>query len=85
MQCELCNFYGYKLSEVRALNHKDFTMLFYGMQRIESKNYLKSFNVSSFPTMKSEDRNKLHREIFKVAYPEHFIKRAVKTDDLVLM
>jgi len=85
MACELCNFYKYSLKEIKDLDHRDFTMLFYGMQQIEAKRCLRSFNVSDYPTLKQDERSKLHRNMYKVAYPEDFVKRAVKTDDLVLI
>ena len=41
--------------------------------------------VYDYSTLKQDERSKLHRNMYKVAYPEDFVKRAVKTDDLVLI
>mgnify|MGYP007020005897 CR=1 FL=1 len=52
------------------------------MQKIEARKMLRDFTVGDYPKLKSEDRSKIHRNTFKVGYPNAMKERAVKSSDL---
>ena len=56
------------------------------MHRIISRKTLRDFTVTGFPYISTDkERRKLHRNVFKVAYPENFEQKIVKTSDLELI
>jgi|TARA_R110000850_G_scaffold169295_5_gene294475 hypothetical protein len=52
------------------------------MKKIEARKMLIDFTTGDYPQMKSEDRSRLHRSTYKMAYPEEMKKRAVSSSDL---
>ncbi len=54
------------------------------MYQVKAREHLKLLECNSFSTIKKEDRDKIHRKWVKVGYPDHFEKKALKTDDMVL-
>lgn len=60
----------------------EFDVLTQGMEVIQSRKMIKDFTRADYPNMKDEDRKKIHRNIFKVAYPKSMKKRALRASDL---
>ena len=85
MHCEVAHFYNYKLHEVRELDHIDFYTLYYGMHRIIAKNMLNDFTTNDFPNLQNKSRKEIHKKIYKIAHPENFTKKVLKTTDLELV
>lgn len=56
-----------------------FNMYWQAIDVLESQETLVAINVSSYPTAKKEFRDKLHRKLHKMAYPNTWNK-AVKVD-----
>lgn len=48
---------------------------------LENQEILKAFKLADWPMMKKEQRMRLHREIYKLAYPDQK-KRVITTSDL---
>jgi len=48
---------------------------------IENQEILKQLNVADYPMMKREARNKLHRHLFKLAFPDQK-KKVITMEDL---
>jgi hypothetical protein len=48
---------------------------------LEAQEMLKSMNVTDYPMMKKEARQKLHRQVYKQAFPDQN-KRVVTVQDL---
>jgi len=46
---------------------------------IEAQEQLKSFNVADWPNMKKQQRQKLHKELHRQAYPNSFSKKNLIT------
>lgn len=53
------------------------------MDRIDARQTLKNFTVNDWTAMKTSERDKLHRNIFKVAYPDALKKRAVTSEQII--
>lgn len=64
------------------MDNETYETLVNGMEIIGAKTLLKSFSVADYPNGKADSRRKLHRKIFKVAYPNDAKKRALKVSDL---
>jgi hypothetical protein len=56
--------------------------LLLGIKKIEARKMLIDFTTGDYPQMKSEDRSRLHRTTYKIAYPEAMKKRAVSASEL---
>ena len=67
------------------MDNEVFKMLHRNIQRMKSQNMIESFTQVDFPNMSKENRRKVHRETFQIAYPESLKKRTVTTDDLLKM
>tara|TARA_R110002096_G_scaffold34017_3_gene97562 strand:- start:1064 stop:1240 length:177 start_codon:yes stop_codon:yes gene_type:complete len=50
---------------------------------MKSQNMLENFTVVDYPNMDKKTRSKIHKEVFKVAYPEQVKKKIVTADDLL--
>lgn len=82
MACELCHFYNYKYDEVINLDFETFDVLYNSMEQIKARNTLTNLTVQDWSHMKKENRNKMHRKIHDVAYPQHRKKVAITTEKL---
>jgi hypothetical protein len=80
---DICYHYKYKIDYVESLDTYEFNLLARGIHRMKSQNMLESFTVADYPNMESKTRKKIHKEVFKVAYPEQMKKRIVTADDLL--
>lgn len=79
----MCFFYGWTDKYLKGLDIDTFEDYWLAITCIEAQEMLKAFDVSAWPTMKKSQREKLHKALFKKAYPASF-KRAkqVSNDDL---
>jgi hypothetical protein len=62
-------FYNYSLNDLSRMDALTFNKHVVAMERIEAMNHLKELKVSDFPQMKSDARDKYHRQISKKAFP----------------
>lgn len=60
----------------------ELSVLQLGMETIQSRKMIRDFTRADYPNMKDEDRKKIHRNMFKIAYPDSMKKRALKASDL---
>lgn len=61
-------------------------MLYEGMHQITARQMLRQFTVADYPNISNRrDKRKLHKDVYRVAYPGNFEKRAIKTTDLELI
>jgi hypothetical protein len=68
------------------MDFQTFEKIYDGMHRILAKNMLRDFTVADYPYIKnSKDKRKLHKNVYKIGYPEYFEERIVKTTDLELI
>jgi hypothetical protein len=58
-------------------------MLLRCIERFESQDMLRDMTVGDFSHMDKKARSKLHKDVFKVAYPEQMKKKVVTADDLI--
>ena len=66
------------------MDHVTFELLYEGIDRIRAKDMLNGFSVSTYPHMKSKDASKIHKNLFKLAYPS--VKdKIIKTTDVLKM
>jgi len=82
MACELCHYYGYKYDEVIELDFETFDTLHAGMNQLQARETLRDFTKHDWQNMKQQARSKLHKSIFKVAYPREIKASAITTDKL---
>jgi hypothetical protein len=81
----VCQYYGYDLREVEEMDFITFNKLYEGMHRLIARQMLRDFTVADYPYIKEhKNKRKIHRNIYKVAYPENFEDRILKTTDLEL-
>ena len=61
-----------------------FMMYLQGMSQIENEKLLVQFTANSYPTLKPDDRKKLHKDTYKCAFPNSFNnpKNIIKLSDL---
>ena len=52
------------------------------MERITARKTLINFTEADWSHMKQDKRSKLHRNTYKIAYPEEFISKAITADKL---
>ncbi len=56
------------------------------MHRIQAREMLRTFTTADYPNITDKRaKKKLHRNVYKVGFPENFEKRVVKTTDLELI
>lgn len=81
--CEICRFYSYKYHEVLELDDDEFETLYLGMNMIKARETLSKFTECDWSNMKSQDRNKLHRDIYKTGYPLEFKQKVLRDESLI--
>ena len=59
----------------------DFSVYLEAVEIIEAQEMLRAMNIADYPTMKKNDRQRLHRQVYKTAYPNEK-KRVITTQDL---
>lgn len=62
-------FYNWTDDQIRSLDIDSFDQYWRAIECIEAQNILKLFDVSAWPTMKKSSKEKLHKQLFKIAYP----------------
>lgn len=68
------------------LDYPTFNKLYEGMHQILAREMLRQFTVADYPNIQQRrDKRKLHKNVYRVAYPDNFKKRAIKTSDLELI
>lgn len=55
------------------------------MERIKGKERLILMDALQYPTLEIKTKKKKHREVYKIAFPENFKNRTLKTTDLELI
>jgi hypothetical protein len=55
------------------------------MQRLQGKERLVMMDANQYPVLESKDKQKKHREVYRVAYPESFKDKILRTTDLELI
>jgi hypothetical protein len=63
------------------LSPYDFTTYLQALEVIEAQEMLRAMNVADYPTLKKESRSRLHKQVYKQAFPDQK-KRVVTTEDL---
>lgn len=79
-------FYPQLTPEVIAnLTTKEISYFYQAMKRMEAKDRLEGYEISSYPKREYKDQRKRHREAAQIAYPENFEKRTLKTSEIELV
>lgn len=68
----MAKFYGWTLSYIKRMSVDDFDSAFQAMLNIEAQDTLNSIMISSWTNMKEKDRDKMHKKLYKQAYPDSF-------------
>lgn len=78
----MVRFYGVlRPDDFEKMDCEDFDLYWFAMERIEAQEVLTKMNVSDYPHLNQKSREKIHREIFKKAYPTDSSK-PITTDQL---
>jgi hypothetical protein len=54
------------------------------MERIRARERLFEMDANQYPTLNQKEMRKRHKDLYKIAFPENFENRTVKTTDLEL-
>lgn len=87
MLCKLTRFYpAYKIDDLANLPKRTLDIMWECITVIEAQDQLKSFNISDWPNMKKAQRQKLHKELYRQAYPASLRKKnKITADDFAKM
>jgi hypothetical protein len=81
----MLRFYSqYKYDDFLEMDSYLFSVLYNGMVQVLAEEHLKCMDFSMYPNADDKSRRKMHKEWYKLAYPENFESRIVKTTDLEL-
>lgn len=58
-------------------------MFYEVLNRKQHIEFLQALTTQDYPNMSKEDRRKLHRNVYKIAYPEQMKAKTVTADDLL--
>lgn len=82
----MLSFYKqYKLEDFLNMDINTFKFLAKGMSQQEAQDHLLLMDAVSYPHLDSKNRTKSHKKWYKIAYPENFEQKVVKTSDLRLI
>jgi hypothetical protein len=82
---KLVRFYQqYKLNDFLEMDIATLSIFIKAMNQIEAEEQLFKMDSSIYPHMGDKDRRLAHKKWYKIAYPENFEQRTVKTTDLEL-
>lgn len=76
------HYYGYSLEDALSLPAKQYNILVKAMVINEARDYLVQMELELMPNYKDEDRKKIHKKKYKLAYPENFKNKIIKFGDL---
>lgn len=81
---KVIRFYGLSFNEVMGLNSFEFSSLYLAIDSLESQEQLLALTAHDWPNMKREQRSKMHKSLYKSAYPSNFDKQKkyITTDQL---
>lgn len=65
----MCHFYSISPFDLNSLEVSEIYSLIECIDVIEAQQMLRDMKVSDFPNMKPEHRGKIHRDLYKRAYP----------------
>lgn len=54
------------------------------MERLKGKERLVLMDAAQYPSLDSKAKSKKHKDVYKVAYPENFKSKILKTTELEL-
>lgn len=83
---KMLRFYPqYKIEDFENMDVRNFRVLYNGMIRLHAEEVLYSMEAISYPHVQDKQRNKIHRRYYKIAYPENFENKALKTSEIELI
>ena len=83
---KLLRFYQqYKIDDFMQMSTKTLSTLITGMNQISAEEHLYKMDAASYPHYSEKYKPKHHRNWYKIAYPENFESRPIKTTDLELI
>lgn len=62
----------------------DLSTYYTAAEIIEAQEMIRAMNVADYPHMKKTNREKLHKQVYKSAFPDQK-KRSITTEDLKIM
>jgi len=66
----VARFYGWTIKEIREMHAEDFHTACILIEEIKSSELLDEVTVSAYPHIKTKSQEKIHRDLFKKAYPK---------------
>ncbi len=72
------------LKDISAMTPQQSKLYLQAMERIKARERLYLMDALLYPNMPSKDKRKKHKELTKLAYPEKFQEKILKTTDLEL-
>jgi hypothetical protein len=82
---KLIRFYQqYKVDDFLEMDLSLLSVFIRGMTQLQAEEHLMSMDAISYPQSDQKSRKASHKKWSKLAYPENFEDRAVKTTDLEL-
>lgn len=84
MLCKLTRFYpAYTIDALAKLPKRTLDVMWECITIIEAQDQLKMFNALDWPNMKKGQRQKLHKELYRQAYPSQLrAKNYISVQDL---
>jgi len=84
MICKIAKFYpAYKIDDLASVPRRTLSAMWECMTIIEAQDQLKLFTALDWPNMKKAQRQKLHRELHRLAYPSNIqAKKFISVADL---
>jgi len=81
MNAKLAFFYGWTPQVIDELDYPTAFEYFNAIEVIEAQNAILGIRVSSYPHMKDDGRNKIMKELNRIAFPFGDDKPLMSTDD----
>ena len=84
MFVKLCHSFGWTHAEVQSLDWDTAIMYWQGITIIEAQNSLIELSIASYPYMKRNAQQKMHKEFHAQAFPKvHDTSRVLTTKELM--
>jgi len=82
--CKLASFYpAYKIEDLAELPERQLRTMWECVTILEAQDQLKQMALMDWPHMKKAERTKLHKDLFKKAYPSEIRKKNyISADEL---
>jgi len=82
MRSKVARFYSWSYFEIENIPYVEFLTFYKAIDNIEAQEMLMNMQISDYPQMNTNGRNKLHRKISNMARPDDFEERTVSSFEM---